>query len=212
MRFVVAPALGVIVALLLFWFSHSLIDDAHLQDLGVSDTVRLEFIRTQPDESLRIKERRPPRETKPLDRPPPVARIEAGAVEPVARVALNIDIPNIEVPVATGLGPYLGTGWTADRDQPMFDGDLVPLVQISPRYPRAAMHKGIEGWVNVEFTIRKDGSVADPVVIAAEPPAIFDRAAINAIKRWKFKPRVRDGHAVDSRGQQLISFDLIERS
>ena len=69
---------------------------------------------------------------------------------------------------------------------------------------------GTEGWVEVEFTITEVGTVKDPKVIDAKPPRIFNREAIRAILKWKFKPRVVDGVAVERRATQIIDFNLDE--
>lgn len=212
MRVLVALLFGLLVALGLFLFSSALISDEHLQKARADDPVRLEFIRTVPEEREFLKERELPRKQPPPNAPPPVNRIESVPAAQVAALPVRIEIPDIAVPVVTGFGPYLGTYTPPEPGTPTVDGDLIPLVQVSPRYPRHAQFNGIEGWVNVEFTIAPDGTVSDPIVIAAEPPQIFNRSAVNAIVRWKFKPRVVDGEPVASRGQQLISFDLIERS
>jgi protein TonB len=75
-------------------------------------------------------------------------------------------------------------------------------------YPRDAAISGIEGWVNVEFTITEVGTVKNPRVIDAEPGRIFNREAIRAILKWKFKPRVVEGVAVERRATQIIDFTL----
>jgi protein TonB len=79
-------------------------------------------------------------------------------------------------------------------------------------YPRDAAMNGTEGWVKVEFTITEVGTVKDPRVIEAEPPRIFNREAIRAILKWKFKPRVIDGVAIERRATQVIDFTLDEGS
>ena len=76
------------------------------------------------------------------------------------------------------------------------DGELIPLVRIAPQYPRNAARDGIEGWVKMEFTINKAGTVSDPKVLESKPRRVFDRAARRAILKWKFKPRVVDGKPV----------------
>ena len=86
----------------------------------------------------------------------------------------------------------------------------MPIVRISPRYPRQARLNGTEGWVQIEFTITADGRVIDPVVVGANPRGVFDRAAIQAIIRWKFKPRYVDGQAITRRASQIIDFQLEE--
>ena len=83
-----------------------------------------------------------------------------------------------------------------------------PIVVIRPIYPRDAAISGIEGWVKIEFTITEAGTVKDPQVVDAKPARVFNRAAIRAILKWKFKPRVVEGVAVDRRASQTIDFTL----
>jgi protein TonB len=75
-------------------------------------------------------------------------------------------------------------------------------------YPREAAIAGIEGWVRIEFTITETGAVKDPAIVDAEPPGIFNREAMRALLKWKFKPRVVDGVAVERRATQVIDFSL----
>ena len=58
------------------------------------------------------------------------------------------------------------------------------------------------------FPIREDGSVCDVSVVRAEPSNIFNRNAVRAVLRWKFKPRIIDGRPVPRKGQQTIEFRL----
>jgi protein TonB len=118
---------------------------------------------------------------------------------------MNIDMPKIDVPVATGGGPYLGN-W--QENMSAAEGDVIPIVRIDPQWPREALLNGIEGWVKVEFTILADGTVTDPVVLEAEPRRMFDRNALRAILKWKFKPRIIDGKPVERRATQTIEFSL----
>ena len=57
----------------------------------------------------------------------------------------------------------------------------------SPRYPIMAQRRKLEGQVVVQFTIQADGSVAAPRVVSADPPGIFDEAALVAASRWRFE-------------------------
>ena len=98
-------------------------------------------------------------------------------------------------------GPYLGGGPS--------DADVVPLVRVNPRYPPRANARGIEGWVWLEFTITPQGTTKDIVVLDADPKGYFERAAKNAVKKYKYKPRVENGVPVERPGVQVvISFDL----
>src|SRR5665811_1629180 len=117
----------------------------------------------------------------------------------------TLDIPNLDVPVTGGEGMYIGNFASIDKTE---EGDIIPIVVIRPMYPREAAMKGQEGWVKVEFTITAIGTVKDARVIDSNPPRVFNREAIRAILKWKFKPRVVDGVAVDRTATQIIDFNL----
>jgi protein TonB len=104
-----------------------------------------------------------------------------------------------------GDGMFIGNFGTVDKTA---EGEAIPIVRIQPVYPRDAQMKGQSGWVTVEFTITPDGSVRDPRVLDAEPARVFNREALRAILKWKFKPRVVDGVAVDRLATQTIEFNL----
>jgi protein TonB len=83
------------------------------------------------------------------------------------------------------------------------------LVRNSPpRYPTGAMRSNQEGWVELTFTITADGSVTDVKVVDAQPRHVFDRAAIDAVTRWKYQPATQDGSPVASSKRQRIEFKL----
>ena len=66
--------------------------------------------------------------------------------------------------------------------------ELKPLSTPPPRYPGAALRAQESGSVIVEFTVETDGSVSNPRVVRADPPRVFDREAIGAVRRWRFEP------------------------
>lgn len=91
------------------------------------------------------------------------------------------------------------------------DGEYLPIVKVQPVYPRRALQRGIEGYVIVEFTVTSNGSVRDPVVVESNPPKVFDNAAIKAALKFKYKPRVIDGQAIEVPGvQNKITFALAD--
>jgi protein TonB len=91
------------------------------------------------------------------------------------------------------------------------DGDTLAIVRVLPRYPNRALSRGIEGWVLLEFTIDQLGQAVDLAVIEADPKGMFDRAALNAIKKWKYRPKMQDGRPTMRPGvRQLISFNIAE--
>lgn len=89
------------------------------------------------------------------------------------------------------------------------DGDAIPLVRVPPRYPERALSRGVEGRVLVGFTIDRAGNVTAPEVLAAEPPNVFDRAAVEAVSQWKYNPKVRNGRPIERPGMKIaIPFRL----
>ena len=84
--------------------------------------------------------------------------------------------------------------------------ELVRAVQ--PDYPPDAYRSRAQGWVEVEFTVGADGTVSNAQVVTAEPSRIFNSAAINAVKRWTFKPKMENGKAVEEQMRRRIEFKL----
>lgn len=75
------------------------------------------------------------------------------------------------------------------------DGPLVSLVRVSPVYPAKALANQTEGYVIVEFDVTDRGQVTNVVTVDSSNE-IFNKAAIKAAERFKFKPRVVDGQAL----------------
>ena len=110
------------------------------------------------------------------------------------------DITTIPGPTADP-GPVSGGG--------MADGDILPVMTVPPEYPQRMLARGVEGWVLVEFTVDELGRVTLPRVLEAQPSSGFNQAAVKAVLRYKYKPRVVDGHAVPVQGvRQRIHFNV----
>ena len=126
------------------------------------------------------------------------------------------DPPEMEIPETPRPEMSSESVATPDFGGPQFgafsastDADVLPIVKVPPQYPRRATQRGIEGWVLVEYTITETGAVVDPRVIDAEPPGIFNRAALRTIVKWKYKPRIVGGKAVPRfNHQHSIVFEL----
>jgi len=89
------------------------------------------------------------------------------------------------------------------------DGEYFPIVKVAPVYPAAAKQHKIEGHVVVEFSVGTDGRPTNLTVVEAVPPEIFDQAALNAVRKFKYKPRVEKGAPVAVPGvRNLIRFAL----
>jgi len=89
------------------------------------------------------------------------------------------------------------------------DRDVIPVVRVPPDYPPRAQAAGTQGWVQIQFNVTPAGTVRDPVVVGAEPKGVFEDAALKAIARWRYNPRVDGGVAVERVGlQTVIRFEL----
>ncbi len=137
------------------------------------------------------------------ERPPPPPEefpdLPKGKLDPIEgdEWSTTIEIDKT-VPVKTDIGG----GYVRD-------GEYLPIVKVNPTYPRQASQRGIEGWVIVQFTVTESGSVVDAFVHSSDPPGIFDRAAVNAALKFKYKPRVVDGKPIRVSGvKNRIVFEL----
>lgn len=86
--------------------------------------------------------------------------------------------------------------------------DIVPIRKVTPNWPRKALQEGIEGFVELEFTIQPDGTVADVDVAKAGPGKLFVPGATYAILKWEFTPMTIDGQPVARRATQRFEFLL----
>ncbi|MGH8124633.1 MAG: energy transducer TonB [Rhodanobacteraceae bacterium] len=84
--------------------------------------------------------------------------------------------------------------------------DAVVVKAFAARYPTTAAREQISGYAVVEFTVSPDGSVEDPHVVDSQPHRVFDRAAVQAVERYKFKPATKDGQPVASVVRRTIQF------
>jgi protein TonB len=58
--------------------------------------------------------------------------------------------------------------------------------RVPARFPESALRRRLEGEVEVAVRIRPDGSVANVEVVRADPPGVFDREAVLAVRRWRY--------------------------
>jgi protein TonB len=86
--------------------------------------------------------------------------------------------------------------------------DLVKTKDMAPVYPRAAMARDQEGWVDLAITISPDGTVESIAVIDANPKRLFERAAIRAASTWEFVPPKDSGIDTPVVSNARISFVL----
>ncbi|MCK5354805.1 MAG: energy transducer TonB [Methyloprofundus sp.] len=204
-RFLAAVLIGLIISLALFWLMQIMVMN-NQHELKLSDNLQMvEFVRLKRETKTQIKDRKHPEPPPPKKRPPPPKPMAQNNV--VKNNIPDIDMPNIDIPLQSNrFRGSLINGITVGQGS--ISTNIMPLVRIPPRYPMRAASRRIEGWVKIEFTITETGTVKDAVVIESQPSGTFDRAALRAIAKWKFKAKIIDGEAFEQRAIQVMEFNL----
>jgi protein TonB len=188
LRIPVAGLGGALFAASMFWVLWSFVETTFVAGERLEPT-RVEFARIRPDtEVIDTRRERIERDTPPrMPEAPGIAVPGSGVENHIAEW----------VPPIGTRGARTRIAMTAGSDR-----DVIPLVRIDPDYPPAAIRRELEGWVQVQFTITPAGSVKDAIVVDAEPKDVFDDAALKAIVRWRYNPKVESGAAVERVGVQ----------
>ncbi len=193
--------LGVFVTTGLLWTMQYLIATGE-DKLGEDRSVRLvDFVRLKRSEFAQrreIKPEKPPAPEAPPDTPPTPKLDDVNAsADKIAISAVPVET-NIEL---SGAGFSLGVG----------EGDYLPIVKVAPIYPDRALSRGIEGFCIVEYTVTRNGTVRDPRIIEDQcTSSLFHRASLQAALKFKYKPRVVDGVAIEVPGVQNMFTYKIE--
>jgi protein TonB len=200
-RVVIGAVLGVVITAGLFWFMQYLIESADRELNEGAAGHLIDFVRLKRDESIQRRQLKPKKPPQP-DAPPP---------QPPTPQLENLD-PNAEkiaiqaAPVQTDIemsgGFSLGVG----------EGDYLPIVKVAPIYPQRALSRSIEGYCVVQYTVTRNGTIRDPFVVeGACTSSLFENASIQAALKFKYKPRVMDGQAVEVPGvQNKFTFEIQE--
>ncbi|SJM91189.1 TonB family protein [Crenothrix polyspora] len=96
----------------------------------------------------------------------------------------------------------------AGHDSNNVSSGVVELAQAKTIYPPRARSRNIEGWVKIEFTVTASGAVTNAHVVGASPPGIFDAAALTAIQKFRFKPKMVNGKATNGVATKKFNFNL----
>ena len=197
LRLLVVSLVAAAITFSLFWVMQALIGVAGEMLEGKSNLV-VDFVRLKRDSEPETKKREIPDRTPPEQPPPPPEIDFSQNLDPDAAVSEIVPVVDTSLQLAAD---DLGAGGS--------DRDIVPLVRVEPQYPARAKQRGVEGWVELMFTITATGRVADVVVTQSPPGPIFDSAAVKAVRRWKYNPKVENGVAVDRSGVRIrLTFTL----
>ena len=196
-RYAFSIVIGTIVTLSLLFIMQLLIVSGKQALTEPRERHKLEFVRIKRDESVNTQDLTPEKPPKPPETPPETPPQDQDNIDPNAP---SIDVGRPEISANTDIGGPGGMN--------IAEGDYLPIVRVAPVYPSRALSRGLEGFVDMSFTVTTTGSVRDPIVLQSTS-SLFERAATQAVLKFKYKPRVVDGVPVEVPGVKTrISFEL----
>ncbi|HHL33944.1 MAG TPA: energy transducer TonB [Desulfobulbaceae bacterium] len=199
-RYALSVIFAVLITFTLFWGMQYLIATGNNPLEGKIEGRRVEIgeVRQAQDVEQTI---RKPDKPEDADTPPDTPDLD-----------MDTNVDNVNTGIEIGMAPVAaevsvgGTGGFAASD-----GDYLPIVKVAPIYPRRAQERGLSGYVIVEFTVTKAGTVVDAKVIESTN-SVFNRAAIKAALKFKYKPKVVDGQPIDVAGVlHKITFEMEDK-
>ncbi|GGY41993.1 protein TonB [Bacterioplanes sanyensis] len=202
MRLLLASGLATAVTLVLFYAMHAMVlGPAELQQSAKEQAV-VDFVRLKENSETQLKERRRKEPPKPQQ---PTLPDTAVAQQSTQVQSLQIDFPDVAADLSVSNQSFLGD---AVVGMGMGDSEVLPLVKVQPQYPRRALRARQEGYVTARLSITPEGTVDDVEVIDSKPPGVFEREAVMALYRYKFKPKMVDNKPVAQTATQTIEFKL----
>lgn len=142
-----------------------------------------------------LKEKKPDKVEDPEEPPPDLD-------SPDVDMDMDVDVVNI-APTAQVDVSISSSGMATG------DGEYLPIVKVAPIYPRRAQSRGISGYCIVEYTVTASGAIRDPKAVDCQPSGVFEDASVKASLKFKYKPRVVDGVAIEVGGvQNKFTYEL----
>lgn len=184
-RYVFSIVTGVVVTLSLLFVMHLLIEYGESAVTKERTRHQLDFVRVRRNEQVNTEDITPEKPPKPPETPPETPPQDMDNIDPDAPA---INVPQPDISANTDIG---GPG-----SMNIAEGDYLPIVRVAPVYPARALSRGLEGHVDLSFTVTTAGTVRDPVILYSTS-SLFERAAERAVLKFKYKPRVVDGVPVD---------------
>lgn len=201
MRVILVTPLGLLVCVLMFWLMQWMITPSTEIAKREDGIAMVDFIRSLKDSASDTKQRNLKEPKKPKTPPMP----QAPKVQQTAAQNMNLNMPDIKPDFSGFKGKGLGNMLSGYG---FGDSDVIALVQPKPRYPSQALSRKIEGWVMVKFNITKEGTVDSVEVVDSNPKGVFEREAVRAAWRYKFKPKLVDGKPVEQVATLPFEFTL----
>lgn len=202
LRYGGAAALAGAVTFALLWTMQSLVTGQKPDINDKKGTRIVDFVRLKREAAPEPKKRELPKRAAPQP-PAPPPDLQLSNVPDAKPMDIAAAMPEFEADLDLAKGPGGAAAAAAN------DTDVVPLVRVNPQYPARAMQRGIEGWVHLAFTITEAGTTKDIEVIEAEPVNVFEDAAVAAVRKYKYKPKVENGQPIERPGVEvMLAFKL----
>jgi protein TonB len=192
-RVIAGIVFGLAITTALFWVMQFMIETTDRQLDKAGSTNLVDFVRLKRDETVHRREVKPRKPPPPQSPPPLPSAPRFESLNPNAEtIAISATPAETDIEISSS-GFSLGIG----------EGDYLPIVKVAPIYPQRALIRGIEGYCVVQYTVNRQGTIREPFVIEGQcTNSIFRRPSLQAALKFKYKPRMIDGHAVEVPGVQ----------
>jgi len=187
--------LGTVVALGLAALMSVLVTNTQLRLEEAVTTQLLDFVRVKRSETANRRERRPERPAA-SEVPDAPAMAQDSGDAGAQQIAVSVQAPaDLGGDLAIDGNFAIGTG----------DGEYLPIVKVAPVYPRRAISRQLTGECLVRYTVTAAGTVRGVEVVedrCSDP--VFREPSVEAARRFRYKPRVVDGEAIEVHGVQNL--------
>lgn len=196
LRSLLALILATVMTLALFSFMAWMTTQPK-NSAATSATLQFDVIMTEPDSQSQRRIRQLPEPPKTPSAPQSQTKLSSQVSNVSVEKEMtmpSVELGDIGLNVAVSLPSFEGLG---QNQQAM------PLYRVEPKYPSRALKRKMEGYVILRFTIDELGKPTDIESIEAEPSRVFVRPAIQALKQWKYQPKLVKGKAITQPGQTV---------
>ena len=148
---------------------------------------------------------------KPKPKPKPKPRPQRAPPPPMLAAGLggaSFGLSGLDGVLDDATDALLGDVGDVVMTEDAVDTAPVPLERVPVQYPPRAAAKRLSGFVTVSMLVTSEGAVDDLRVLEARPPGVFDQAALDAVRQWRFQPATYEGRPVTMRVRQTLRFGL----
>ena len=202
MKLMLAFLFSIFITGSIFAVMNGMVTSKGEQNKNIGEQTVIDFIRLKQDSESRTKEREKKQPPKPK-KPPMPPQQTAQQNTPMKQIAIRL--PNITPDLSLANKSLLGD---AQIGMGFGDGDVIPLVRMPAQYPNKAKRRHIEGFVKARLEVNALGTVDSVEIIDSKPKGVFERSAIRALYKYKFKPQIIDGKPQAQSVTQTLDYVL----